>query len=241
MCRTARRASPSTGCARHKGRVTCQRFNEMKMAPGGAIFGKTRRLGHSPLGALRLRGYFLGSSLPQWQHLVAPSWISSRQYGQTGAGVASSAVLPASLSPISCALLNALTMAKTIAATIKKLMHAPIKAPKSILVPGTTSPEISVALPPAITEISGLMMLSVSEVTIAVNAPPIITPTAMSITLPRLMNSLNSLSNAFMVAPRSCGARVVTAPDKPGQTKKGRCRLSQGANLRKSPRGNAGR
>ena len=28
------------GCARHKGRVTYQRFTEMKMAPSGAIFGK---------------------------------------------------------------------------------------------------------------------------------------------------------------------------------------------------------
>ena len=77
-------------------------------------------------------------------------------------------------------------------------MHALMKAPKSMSVPGTTSPEICVELPPAITEMSGLMMLSVSDVTMDVNAPPIMTPTARSITLPRLMNSLNSLSSAFM-------------------------------------------
>lgn len=45
MCQTARRVLRLTGCARHKGRVTYQRFIEMKMAPSGAIFGKTRRRG----------------------------------------------------------------------------------------------------------------------------------------------------------------------------------------------------
>ena len=45
MCRTVRRASRLIGCARHKGRVTYQRFTEMKMAPSGAIFGKTRCCG----------------------------------------------------------------------------------------------------------------------------------------------------------------------------------------------------
>ena len=62
----------------------------------------------------------------------------------------------------------------------------------------------------------------------AVNAPPIITPTAMSITLPRLMNSLNSLSNVFMVTPRCWGVRVVAAPDELGQAKRG------GAGFRKA-------
>ena len=85
-------------------------------------------------------------------------------------------------------------------------MHALMKAPKSIFVPGTTNPEIFVELPPATTEMSGLMMLSVSEVTMDVNAPPMMTPTARSITLPRLMNSLNSLSSAFMVTPSSVRA-----------------------------------
>ena len=37
--------------------------------------------------------------------------------------------------------------------------------------------------------------------TIAVNAAPIIIPTARSITLPLLMNSLNSLNSFFMFSP----------------------------------------
>ena len=45
MCPTARRVSRSIGCARRKGRVTYQRFTEMKVAPSGAIFGKTRCCG----------------------------------------------------------------------------------------------------------------------------------------------------------------------------------------------------
>lgn len=40
------------------------------------------------------------------------------------------------------------------------------------------------------------MMISLTrELTIVVNAPPTTTPTARSITLPRLMNSLNSSIN----------------------------------------------
>ena len=45
------------------------------------------------------------------------------------------------------------------------------------------------------------MMSLVSEVTMAVNAPPMMTPTAMSMTLPRMMNSLNSLMNLFICSP----------------------------------------
>ena len=80
-------------------------------------------------------------------------------------------------------------------------MQALMNAPKSMSVPGTTSPEISPAPPPATTLISGLMMLLVSAVTMDVNAPPMMTPTAMSMTLPRLMNSLNSLMNLRTGAP----------------------------------------
>lgn len=50
-------------------------------------------------------------------------------------------------------------------------MHALINAPKSISVPGTTESETVSALPPATTEMSGLMMFVVSSVTIDVNAP----------------------------------------------------------------------
>ena len=41
----------------------------------------------------------------------------------------------------------------------------------------------------------------VSDVTMAVNAAPMMMPTAISITLPRLMNSLNSARRLFMVDP----------------------------------------
>ena len=47
--------------------------------------------------------------------------------------------------------------------------------------------------------IMGFKMCSVSAVTIAVNALPIITPTARSITLPREMKVLNSLKNFLMI------------------------------------------
>ena len=40
--------------------------------------------------------------------------------------------------------------------------------------------------------ITGLSMWSLSAVMIAVNAPPTMTPTAISITLPRVINCLNS-------------------------------------------------
>lgn len=80
-------------------------------------------------------------------------------------------------------------------------MTAEMKAPKSISVPGTTSPESSPGVPPAINEMNGLMMLVVSAVTMAVNAPPMMTATARSITLPRLMKSLNSPRNFFMPSP----------------------------------------
>ena len=43
----------------------------------------------------------------------------------------------------------------------------------------------------------GLMISSTRDDTILVNAPPIMIPTAMSMTLPRLINSLNSMVNAF--------------------------------------------
>ena len=46
--------------------------------------------------------------------------------------------------------------------------------------------------------ISGLMMSSTSAVTMAVKAPPMTTPTAMSSTLPRMANALNSSKNFLM-------------------------------------------
>ena len=52
--------------------------------------------------------------------------------------------------------------------------------------------------PPVSTLRTGLMKLSVKEVTIPEKAPPIITPIAMSMTLPRRANVLNSSMNFFI-------------------------------------------
>src|SRR5712672_3661710 len=48
--------------------------------------------------------------------------------------------------------------------------------------------------PCSMSPIGGMMMSSTSEPTIFPNAAPIMTPTARSITLPRMANSLNSLN-----------------------------------------------
>ena len=101
-------------------------------------------------------------------------------------------------------LLRVRTRMNTMNAMIRKLMMALMNAPKSMpfSVPGTgmVSPAISASPPPVTSLISGLMMSLVSDVTIEVNAPPTITPTAMSITLPRLMNSLNSERNDICIS-----------------------------------------
>ena len=47
----------------------------------------------------------------------------------------------------------------------------------------------------------GLMILAVRAVTMPVNAPPVMTATARSMTLPRLMNSLNSAKNFSVPVP----------------------------------------
>src|SRR5271154_3387405 len=54
----------------------------------------------------------------------------------------------------------------------------------------------------------GIMISSTSDETIFPNAAPITTPTARSITLPRIANSLNSFSIAFSLQQRSrfCGS-----------------------------------
>ena len=46
--------------------------------------------------------------------------------------------------------------------------------------------------PPIIFPIGGMMMSLTTEATILPNAPPMMTPTAMSITFPRNANALNS-------------------------------------------------
>lgn len=83
------------------------------------------------------------------------------------------------------------------------LMNAPKSMPFSVPATGMVSPATSVPLPPVMSLMSGLMMSSVSDVTMAVNAAPMMMPTAISITLPRLMNSLNSAKRLFMVDPFS--------------------------------------
>ena len=115
--------------------------------------------------------------------------------------------------------LRPLTRQKTTKAMIRKLMTAEMNAPRSMnwSVPGTaqrrplmTSPAPSEAPPVMVlvevvtSVISGLMRFSTSELTMAVNAPPTMIPTAMSITLPRAMNSLNS-SAIFMGEPLCLG------------------------------------
>ena len=83
-------------------------------------------------------------------------------------------------------------------------MTALMNAPKSMgcSLPGTgmVRPATPLAASPVSSLMAGLMRSFVSEVTIAVNAAPMMTPTAISITLPRLMNSLNSLM-IFMGCP----------------------------------------
>ena len=73
---------------------------------------------------------------------------------------------------------TAFTSRNTTKATMRKLMQALMNAPKSMSVPGTTRPEMVSAPPPAITEMSGLMMFVVSAVTMDVTGPPMITATA---------------------------------------------------------------
>ena len=185
--------------------------------PGWGHFGKTRRLGHSPLGALRLRGYFLGSSLPRVTTLgrALVDLQAIRADGRRRGFLGGAGKPVANL----CALLKALTMAKTMRRHNQKLMHAPMNAPKSILVPGTTSPEISVAAAgnhgdKRVDDVVGKRGHDGGECAADNHADSHVHHVAAIDEFP-----LNSLSNAFMVAPRSCGARVVTAPDEPDRQK----------------------
>ena len=50
--------------------------------------------------------------------------------------------------------------------------------------------------PPVRTPIGGMMMSSTSDLTMVEKAAPMMTPTAMSMTLPRSANSLNSFNIA---------------------------------------------
>ena len=113
------------------------------------------------------------------------------------------------LLPISFALLNALMIRNSTIAVQKKVMIALITAPQSrIRASVTTAPlasstaSLSTVCRPfsliGIQLIRGFRILLTSELTIAVKAEPIIIPTAKSITLPLLINALNSL-RSFLI------------------------------------------
>ena len=94
----------------------------------------------------------------------------------------------------------ALTMQNSTKAIIRKLMTAVIKAPylkTSLPSPKTSHIMASKLTLPRIPRI-GLMRLSVSEVTSVENAPPMMTPMAISIMLPFRANALNSSKNFFI-------------------------------------------
>ena len=56
-------------------------------------------------------------------------------------------------------------------------------------------------MPPVIQPIGGMITSLTSELTILPNAPPMTIPTAMSITLPRIANALNSCSMLMRFSP----------------------------------------
>ena len=56
----------------------------------------------------------------------------------------------------------------------------------------TVTASLEKSIPPVTVPIRGIRILSTSEETILPNAAPIITPTAISNTLPRIAKSLNS-------------------------------------------------
>lgn len=63
-------------------------------------------------------------------------------------------------------------------------------APKTL---GISMARVEKSKPPAKRLVTGIMMSSTRDLTMAVKAPPTATPMARSMTLPRLINSLNSL------------------------------------------------
>ena len=94
----------------------------------------------------------------------------------------------------------ALTMQNSTNAMIRKLMTAVMNAPylkTSLPSPKTSHIMASKLTLPRIPKI-GLMRLSVREVTSVENAPPMITPMAMSIMLPFRAKALNSSKNFFI-------------------------------------------
>ena len=90
-------------------------------------------------------------------------------------------------------------ISKTAAAALAAVLLAGCSA-----VPPTDSGALAEPVPsPAAIPRMGLMTQSMREVMMPLNAPPMITPTAMSITFPRAMNCLNSFRNCFICAVSS--------------------------------------
>ena len=76
---------------------------------------------------------------------------------------------------------------------IKKLMTELMKLPYLNVASPTLKTRLEKSILPAKIPSRGLIKFFTKDCTIAVKAAPMITPTAMSITFPREINSLNSL------------------------------------------------
>ena len=87
-----------------------------------------------------------------------------------------------------------LTIIKIQTAIIKKSITLWIKAPYSIFVLRKVMDKLEKSIPPKTNPNMGVKILFTKLVTIYENAPPIITPTAKSITFPLAINFLNSLT-----------------------------------------------
>src|SRR6266478_2797065 len=144
---------------------------------------------------------------------VALSGMSDRQYSHNlvdGAGVGSAASLR-------CSVFMALTAMKMQNATMRKSITVLINEPYAmtaapaalasasdlngpLLLSRLMNKSVKLTLPMTL-PIGGMMMSLTTEVTILPKAPPMITPTARSTTLPRIANSLNSLIIPMTVSP----------------------------------------
>ena len=140
---------------------------------------------------------------------MAPSSSSGVGFfSSSSAGAASSSSFFLAFSASSWALFMALITLKSTSAITRKLMMAPTKVPRpstSASVPAASSAARSVMFSASVLRVpkaqasSGVMTLVTSEEVIAPNAPPMMTPMAMSMTLPREMKALNSSMNFFMI------------------------------------------
>ena len=104
-------------------------------------------------------------------------------------------------------LMNLITTNST-KATMRKLMTELTNSPILMLEPPrliTTSEKSALKNRP----ISGLMTSSTRAVTMAVNAPPMTTPTAISSTLPRMAKALNSSKNFLIPLISFSGIRTI--------------------------------